>query len=73
MFLPWYFTVTLAVVMMFFNNFFLEGVLAGFVIESLYSVPASNFHNNFGVITVSLIVALGVSEFAKKKIRFFDK
>ena len=71
-FAPWYWTAGLAVLFIILFPRYWEAVLAGFLLDAMYSVPTQGFYGRFGIFTISALILLLVLGGIKKRIRFFE-
>ena len=66
---PWYFTaVAVIVFIILFKNYW-EGAALALIADSFYSLPEISSWRGFGFLTLSSLLILYVSSFAKSKIK----
>jgi len=69
LFAPWYFTATAAIIfILLFENYW-EGAALALIVDSFYSLPEISLWRGFGFLTLSSLIILYVSSFAKRKIK----
>ena len=66
---PWYFTAAAVIVFMILFENYWEGAALALVADSFYSLPEISFWRGFGFLTLSSLLILYVSSFAKSKIK----
>ena len=71
-FLPWYCGVVFAVVLLIAFKHYWEIVVAGLVLDALYSLSGTNFYTHFGLFTAVFSVLFAMSEIIKPKLRFYS-
>jgi len=69
--LPWHWTAVLAVVFIIWFGNFWEAVLAGFILDSFYSLPNTRIYGRFGIFTAIALALVLSSKIIRKKIRLF--
>jgi len=69
---PWWFTVPLAFGLSFRFHKFYEIILAGLVIDLLFSTPLNIFLDFHFIFTAGAILALIIIESSKKYLRFYS-
>ena len=69
--LPWHWTAALAVVFIIWFGNFWEAVLAGFILDTLYSIPNARIYGRFGIFTAIALALVLTSKIIRKKIRLF--
>ncbi len=71
-FAPWYYPVFLGVLFIILFSSFWEAVVAGFIMDALYHIPAGEgiaFYHRFGVFTLSALFLTVISVKIKKQLR----
>jgi len=70
-FLPWWFTVLLAIAGIFFIQNFYEVVIAGLLIDLLYGTDTALFFGFSAVFTIGALALVVLGERLKKNIRLY--
>lgn len=70
--LPWYWTAILAIVFIIWFGNFWEAVLAGFILDTLYSIPNTRIYGRFGIFTAGATILILLVKIARKKVRLFS-
>lgn len=70
--LPWWMTVLLVFVLLWYFPHFYEAIVAGFIIDSLYSAPLSSFGGFQLIFTLGSVFLFGIVEYTKTKVRWYD-
>ena len=66
---PWWWMVAAVIVFIILFENYWEGAALAFVADSFYSLPEIYFWRGFGFLTLSSLIILYVSSFAKSKIK----
>jgi hypothetical protein len=68
--LPWWCSALIALAAVFIFEWYLEAVIAGFLMDSLYGVPSARFHGFTFLATAAGGIMLAVSLYARPKLRY---
>lgn len=71
-FLPWYCGVILAAILLVTFKHYWEVIIAGLILDALYSLSGVNIYTHFGLFTVIFSALFAVSEIIKPKLRFYS-
>jgi hypothetical protein len=66
---PLWITALLVIAGILAFNWFVEAVIAGFLMDSLYGVPISFFHGYIFIATLVAAVILAIAQYVKPKLR----
>jgi len=66
---PWQITAVAVIVFIILFENYLEGTVAALIADSFYSLPEISFWRGFGFFTLSSLLILYISSFAKSKIK----
>ncbi len=70
-FLPWFISAILVVIFYFVFDRYYEGVIAGFLMDSLYGIPRSAFYGFEGIATLASGFAFLMSLYIKSVVRYY--
>jgi len=73
LFLPFYISVILAILGMFYFKIFWEAVIILFLSDLLYGTKEAKFLNTLFISFIVSILILILIEFLKRKLKFYDK
>lgn len=69
-FLPWWVTLSLALITLFFIPQFIEFVIVGFILDILYSAPLGRFFNFHFVLTLATLGMFLFAGWVKTRLRW---
>lgn len=70
--LPWYWTAALAAVFIILFENFWEAILAGLILDTLYSIPNARIYGRFGIFTTTAAALVLLIKMSRKKVRLFS-
>jgi hypothetical protein len=71
LFLPFYISIVLGIVGMFYFSFYIESVIFFGISDLLHGAPVAKFHNFEFILFTSSALGLLVVEFSKTKLKFY--
>jgi hypothetical protein len=70
--LPWWCSVVIAIIALFFFNGFVEAVILGIFLDSLYNAPVASFHGFQFIATSITLICFLTAALVKTRLRFYS-